>query len=180
MVVAHPDDCVIFGWPIVKYFKHWDWTIVYLTHKETDVRAKEIKQFWQTEDIKTVFCGYEDHPRDLLNKKIVTFDTAKAQTDLAQCSTGFDIIVTHGETGEYHHPHHIFVHTVIEKIDVPMIYFNNTESEFVITEEMYGNVQPDLSKLPIHRSVIEMFQHRHVGKYKLSPKAQNLIASLHN
>lgn len=175
LVVAHPDDCVIFGWPIIKYYKQWEWTIIYLTHQEHTPRAQEVKRFWQNENIKTLFCGYEDHPQDLAKNEIVTFDADEAKQKIKELANGFDIIVTHNEDGDYGHPHHVLVHGAMIELGTPKIYFSNTADDFCITESMYDDAKPDMESLPLHRSVIEMFEDRHQGKYKLSAEVLDLI-----
>lgn len=168
MVVAHPDDCVIYGWPIIKYFKNWHWNILYLTHREEDARAREIKKFWADHNVNTEFCGYEDHHRDLDHGRLMTFDEQQAKESLKHKANGFDVIVTHGSSGEYGHIHHRLVHSAMEELDTPKIYFSDGTDDLCITSDMYNEEHPDLKRLPLHRAVIEMFDQRHTGKYKLS------------
>ena len=60
MVVAHPDDCIIFGWPFVRLYGNVNWKILYLTYTDTSDRGAEIKNFWQHYNITVDFCGVED------------------------------------------------------------------------------------------------------------------------
>ena len=170
MIVAHPDDCVIYGWPIIKYCHRWQWKIVYLTHDEQHIRAQEIKKFWAEHNIRTEFCGYEDHHRDLDAGRLLTFDEQQAKDTVKHRCKGLDVIVTHGSNGDYGHIHHQLVHSAVQELDIPKIYFSDSIDDLYITSDMYGGVQPDLKKLPLHRKVIEMFNQRHIGKYSLSPQ----------
>ena len=168
MMVAHPDDCVIFGWPIVKQYKHLDWTILYMTYDRGTPRGDEIAKFWQDENVRVDFCGIEDNETDLIQKQIVSFDKDTVKQMIQIKVKQFDVVVTHGQDGEYGHPHHIFCHNTINELDMPKVFFcNGNTANLHIT-----NIQErqDLSKLPLHRKVIEGFEYRYDGFYKTDNK----------
>ena len=168
MMVAHPDDCVIFGWPIVKQYKHLDWTILYMTYDRGTPRGNEIAQFWKDENVSVDFCGIEDNETDLIQKQIVSFDKDKVKQIIQNKVKQFDVVVTHGQDGEYGHPHHIFCHNIINELDVPKVFFcNGNTANLHITDIQE---QQDLSKLPLHREVIEEFEYRYDGFYKTDHK----------
>ena len=52
-LVAHPDDCVIFGWPFIEAHPEFVWQNVYLTYNKQDPRAIEADNFWKTKNIPT-------------------------------------------------------------------------------------------------------------------------------
>jgi|TARA_B110000240_G_C13381918_1_gene402937 LmbE family N-acetylglucosaminyl deacetylase len=170
LVVAHPDDCCIFGWPIVNLTKHnWDWSITYLTYNDTDPRAQEARNFWNQYNIKTTFLGFEDHYRDLEQGYITTFDEALAEESLiANLNKDCALIVTHNEDGEYGHIHHMFVHKIANKMPQPKIYFAND------TNYTLGIRAPefDLDYWPLHKEVIVGFTNRLDGKYHVTPEAR--------
>lgn len=179
VVVAHPDDCVIFAWPLIKMAPSFKWTIIYLTYDESHDRAKEVQYNWGEENIQTKFCGLEDHYRDNDGGELITWDPNEASAKLvAQCS-GYDLIVTHGAKGEYGHIHHKFVHDVMQTINTPKIYFEDQEqANLTVTPEMYYNKQPNLDTWPEHRDVIEMFKDRTTGNYKVTDEAQTVLNTL--
>ena len=179
VVVAHPDDCVIFAWPLMKMAPSFKWTIIYLTYDESHDRAGEVQYNWSEENIQTKFCGLEDHYRDNEEGELITWDPNEASAKLvAQCS-GYDLIVTHGAKGEYGHIHHKFVHDVMQQINTPKIYFEDQDqANLIVTPEMYYNKQPNLDTWPEHRDVIEMFKDRTTGNYKVTDEAQTVLNTL--
>ena len=179
VVVAHPDDCVIFAWPLIKMAPSFKWTIIYLTYDESHIRAKEVQYNWGEENIETKFCGLEDHYRDNEAGKLITWNPSEASDKLVAQCLGYDLIVTHGAKGEYGHIHHKFVHDVMETIDTPKIYFEDQDqANLIVTPEMYFNKQPNLDTWSEHREVIEMFKDRTTGNYKVSADAQSILNTL--
>lgn len=162
IAVAHPDDCVIFAWPIVNYKPEWTWEIVYLTYNATDSRAKEAQAFWHQYNIPTTFLGFEDHYRDLEQKKITTFDEVYANFKMQTALTYADLVVTHNPNGDYGHPHHILVSNAVTASGNPFIYFAGTDN---FDLEITGQPQFDTAQWPLHREVIEGFRDRHIGRY---------------
>ena len=171
MIVAHPDDCVIFAWPLMRKYPKFQWSIVYLTYQDQDSRAREMKRFWTQYSIPTHFCGFVDDYRDLETQSI-SFDINEARQELQDWAREFDLIVTHNRDGDYGHLHHQFVHDCLQCIPVPQIYFASTFNNNCVIEssECY-----DLECLPLHRSVIEGFQDRHTGRYYITQSAQQVL-----
>lgn len=172
LVVAHPDDCCIFAWPLINQtMNDWDWSIVYMTYTATDPRALEANQFWNQYNIETTFLGFEDHYRDLEQGFISTFNIdAARESIISNClATHCDLIVTHNADGEYGHIHHMFIHNVLQDVPVPKIYFAGT------TNATHAIQAPsfDLSQWPLHKEVIEGFQDRLTGRYQL-PNDSNI------
>lgn len=160
--VAHPDDCVIFAWPFIRKYSHYNWTIVYLTYNEQDERAQEAQKFWQQYDVDTVFLGHIDHYRDLEQGVITTFNTELAEYKLLSALQDADLILTHNADGDYGHIHHKFVHECIAKLYTPQVYF---ASDFNCDTEIISEAF-DIEQWPIHKSVIQEFQDRHIGRYQ--------------
>jgi len=176
MVVAHPDDCVIFGWPIIKKYPTIVWEILYLTYDEEQPRGREIKNFWKSQGISVDFCGITDNHNDLDCNKIISFDKDTAKEKLLNKIKIYDLLVTHGDSGEYGHPHHIFVHNVLKQIDIPKIFFSNGHEANIHIDSLKLGDQ-DLSKLPLHRDVIEMFPHRYNGFYLCDQNTREILSN---
>jgi hypothetical protein len=176
MVVAHPDDCVIFGWPIIKKYPTIAWQILYLTYDEEKPRGKEIKNFWKSQGISVDFCGIIDNHVDLDSGKIISFDENAAKKKLFNKITICDLLITHGDDGEYGHPHHIFVHNVLKQINITKIFFSNS-GEANIHIDSSGLGDQDLSKLPLHRDVIEMFPYRYNGFYLCDQNTKEILSN---
>ena len=162
LVVAHPDDCVIFAWPCIKYKSAWNWRIVYLTYNKHDARAQEASAFWDSQGISTEFLGFEDHYRDLEQGEITTFNKTVAKTRLHMAIDTADVILTHNPDGDYGHIHHQFVNACVVELNIPAIYFASTHNCDTVIKD-----QPtfDISMWPLHKEVIEGFQDRHIGRY---------------
>lgn len=156
-MVAHPDDCVIFGMGFINRYRHWDWSICYLTYKNTDPRGREITRFWQSRGVTTKFLQYQDNPQDLeLNQ--LNFDLASAERDIAQAITNRDLVLTHNHMGEYGHPHHKFVHSAVTARHKRVVYFSIGQGN------VSYSVPPDaysLTELPLHKDAVE--QHHSTG-----------------
>ena len=101
-------------------------------------------------------------------KQIVSFDKDKVKQIIQNKVKQFDIVITHGQDGEYGHPHHLFCHNTINELDMPKVFFcNGNTANLHITDIQE---QQDLSKLPLHREVIEGFEYRYDGFYKTDNK----------
>ena len=174
LVVVHPDDCVIFGWPIIKKYNGIQCKILYMTYNAEEPRGKEIKEFWNAHGISVDFCGVVDNHVDLDGGTIVSFDKGEVKEKLLKLAGGYDILVTHGEDGEYGHPHHVFVHQIIRMIDTPQIYFSDGHDANLLIDAN-GMGEQDLSKLPLHREVIEGFIHRYNGSYHCDSQAKGIL-----
>jgi len=160
-MVAHPDDCIIFAWHYIMTNKENDWHICYLTYKEPDARATEIKKFWQHHGITTSFLGFVDNFQDLVTGQI-SFDQNQARRLIEEKCQGYDLILTHNERGDYGHLHHCFVHDSVIKENKQVVYFG-TEQEH--NHKCTTHKQYDLNLLPLHREVIANFGFRKTNYY---------------
>lgn len=172
MVVAHPDDCVIFGFPLYSTHKQFDWTICYLTYKKWELRAHEITGFWNKRSVTTKFLGFTDDFK-FVKQGTTGFNEEEAREKILESLNGFDLVVTHNIDGEYGHVHHIFVHNVVKEIDIPQIYFAGVENcnyQCICQANEYS-----LNELPVHEEVIAGFQDRHIGRYIVTEQARKLL-----
>lgn len=163
VIVAHPDDCIIFAYSLMYQHPKLDWSICYLTYTEHTIRGRELKEFWNKRNIPTVFLGYVDDWHDIENKKI-SFDEEQARLDIQQVAQGQDIVVTHDANGDYGHIHHIFVHDVIVGCHSNVITFagiGQGTTRYTIPAGIYS-----LDEFPTHREVIEGFHRNgHINEY---------------
>jgi LmbE family N-acetylglucosaminyl deacetylase len=164
VLVAHPDDCVIFARPFVDAHPDYEWSIVYLTYDYDDIRATEMSRYWNARNIPTKFLGFIDDYTDIENNEL-SFSAELAESAIKH-AVDADLILTHFEDGDYGHIHHKFVNTVANKIDVPKVYFAST---FNYTDE-YVTTPLDLDQFPLHRTVIEGFKDRDTGRYIITRK----------
>ena len=113
-LVAHPDDCVIFGLSYIHHHPEHDWTIGYLTYTNRDPRGAELAAFWQRRSIGTVFLGFEDHWHDNEQKQFTRWTEERAKRACWNLAKDFDLVLTHNETGDYGHIHHVLVHNSVQ------------------------------------------------------------------
>jgi len=152
-MVAHPDDCVIFGYSYIHNHPEYNWTIGYLTYTESDPRGSELAAFWQRRNIPTVFLGYVDDYRDLETGQL-SFDFVQAEQDIQQLTQQYDLVLTHDEHGDYGHLHHVFVHDCAKEHNCLVTFagVNSGNVRFSVPVGTYS-----LSELPGHRDVISGF-----------------------
>jgi len=151
-MVAHPDDCIIFGYSYIYNHPEYTWTIGYLTYTELDARGAEIAAFWQRRNVRTVFLGYVDDHRDLENQQL-SFDAVAARLGIQNLVSQFDLVLTHNQHGEYGHLHHVFVNNCVQHSR--LVTFADVDGgtvKFGVPGQAY-----DLIELPNHRDIIENF-----------------------
>ena len=173
-LVAHPDDCVIFAWPFIEAHPEFEWVIVYLTYKETDARAKEVKQYWNKKGIVTAFMGHKDHYKDLETGRFNFWDAGLVGEHVKTCVEAInpDLILTHNQDGDYGHIHHMFVNQIANTIGKPKVYFAST---FNYNVQYVVQTPIEVNELPLHKDVIEQFTDRNLGLYIVTPEAETLI-----
>lgn len=174
VVVAHPDDCVIFANPLIENTPNVHWTIVYLTYQDWNPRAKEMRQYWNSRAIPTIFLGYEDDYRDTETGKL-SFNVEQAEKEIINFCANYDVILTHNVDGDYGHIHHKFVNATVAKANKPTVTFAST---FNCNYTCTGS-DIDLDCFPLHREVIVGFEDRTTGRYSVDPKTQELLG-IHN
>ena len=174
--VAHPDDCVIFAYSLIKHFVSLDWHIVYLTYQLGHPRADEFARFWQQRNITTQFLGFQDTYDDV-EQDCISFDSGRARTAVEQSLHFADIVLTHDSDGDYGHPHHRFMHQcAYEMYGDDLITFakpNRGSHTYSITDTDY-----DQQQLPLHYNVIKSFHAvTHTNSYDIPPKIYNRITN---
>jgi hypothetical protein len=161
-LVAHPDDCVIFGYSYMHNHPEMDWTICYLTYNEWDPRGCELRDFWHKRDIVCVFLGYTDDYRDIKNKKI-SFDEEQARREIGNIIQSYDLVLTHDESGDYGHIHHVFVHDCAKDHPNLVTFARPGEGKtYALPASMYS-----VDELPMHGDIVKGFHStEHKNSYK--------------
>lgn len=173
-LVAHPDDCVIFAWPFIEAHPEFEWIIVYMTYREHEPRAKEVKAYWDRRGIVTAFMGHKDDFYDQQTSKFNFWEPALVGEHVRVCVEAMNpaLILTHNVDGDYGHIHHMFVHQIAEVIGRPSVYFAST---FNYNTEYQVVTPVATDELPLHREVIEGFQDRNIGRYIVTPEAELIL-----
>jgi LmbE family N-acetylglucosaminyl deacetylase len=160
VLVAHPDDCVIFASAYMDAHPEYEWDIVYLTHHWWEKRAREMTRYWRRRGIKTKFLGFKDHGRDLGSLTLKTWAEDSAIKTLRKIAIKYDFILTHGEEGEYGHPHHCVIHKAVKDFNVSKVYFSLDESDLAYPTNIA------LKELPRHAESILIHANTGISYYK--------------
>ena len=173
VMVAHPDDCVIFAYSFMHQYRQLDWTVCYLTYTESDARGREFAEFWKQRGVATKFLGYVDDYRDIEANKI-SFDTGAAAESIKEAIQGQDIVLTHDCCGDYGHLHHVFVNQTVCWNHNQVVCFAGTKQgnvKYSVEPGVYN-----LDELPLHRDVIAGFhQHTHINEYTVNERTKKIL-----
>jgi LmbE family N-acetylglucosaminyl deacetylase len=173
VMVAHPDDCVIFAYSFMHAYPQLEWTVCYLTYKADDYRGSELKAFWDHRGIATRFLGYVDNWQDIENKQI-SFDEAHAWIDIQEAVSDQAIVVTHNAEGDYGHLHHVFVHNAVLDYHPNAVTFSKIgegNAQYTVPPGSYT-----LDELPEHGKIIAGFhQTEHANEYFIPNTVKELL-----
>lgn len=172
-MVAHPDDCVIFGWSFMYNQAHMHWTVAYLTYESSADRGRELASFWQRRGIPCVFLGHTDDHRDLATGRC-SFDQNQARQQIQSLIADYDIVLTHDSQGDYGHLHHRFVHDCVVSVHARTITFAPITGSGMLFHVPSGGL--DINELPLHAAIIRDFhQHQHANRYHVPECCMHLL-----
>lgn len=172
IIVAHPDDCLIFGYSLFKTYPQHQWKICYLTYNCTDPRGKEFELFWSRRGVSTQFLGFVDDWHDIENKKI-SFNESQAKTDIINAIHDQDFVVTHNHLGDYGHIHHVFVNRCVTTHHSNVITFEGPGKGNLVCK--LNSVDYVLSEFPMHADIVMSFHaNQHQNEYHV-PEHVKLI-----
>ena len=161
-LVAHPDDCVIFGYSYIYNHPELNWHICYLTYCEWESRGRELKEFWHQRGIPCIFLGYTDDYRDIENKKI-SFNEEQARREIGNITQSYDVILSHDKEGDYGHIHHEFVHDCVKHHPRLVTFAKPGQgTTYIVPSDAYS-----LDEMPMHRDIVKSFHtEQHRNSYK--------------
>jgi hypothetical protein len=162
-MVAHPDDCVIFGYSFIYRYQKLDWTIGYLTYTEESPRGSEMAAFWRRRGIKTVFLGFEDDYADQQQQRLTRWSGNVARQRIQELAQGAELVLTHDAAGDYGHIHHQLVHNALANHEnlVTFAPHGQGTNRLVIPPGVY-----DPSEMPTHSDIISSFHSMgHINEY---------------
>lgn len=152
-LVAHPDDCVIFGYSYIWHHSEHEWTVAYLTYTEHHARGAEFQQFWNRRNIATVFLGFEDHWHDNEQKQYTRWTEESAQQACWRLAKDYDLVLTHDQRGDYGHIHHSLVYDAVKWHPQLVVFAPPGQGqEYHLPANAYS-----LDELPLHRDIIAGF-----------------------
>ncbi len=179
MIVAHPDDEIIFGGLILSRYQHQSWTILCVTNASHVQRSTEFIKV-----MSVLGCSYEmwdyNDPCTINRKHLcrnglclscLTYPNNNYHDDLRQylLTNGYKYrrIISHNINGEYGHPHHIMVgqtiQNLISEFELNVKYYQFHLSKHKIKYK-YCNFKHRL--LQIYQSQIaDIRHHKNIYKY---------------
>ena len=160
VLVAHPDDCVIFASGYMDAHPEYEWTIKYLTCWRFHKRGREMSKYWRKRGEKPRYLGFKDHGRDLGLNGLHTWSEAEALRVLRREAQGYELILTHNEEGEYGHPHHRVVHKAVKDLPVAKVYFSMDHNDLAFPLNIA------IEELPRHAESIRIHAASGVAYYK--------------
>jgi glycosyltransferase involved in cell wall biosynthesis len=111
LVVAHPDDELLwFGGTILSH-QDYDWTIACVTYNGQTARGRDFLQVCRELRAHGVLLSLEDAPAALLDEEALEH---KLRQLAAQRQ--WHVVFTHNANGEYGHPHHRQVSRIVRKL----------------------------------------------------------------
>ena len=119
MIVAHPDDELIFGG--AELIKHGpEYKVICLTNKSNEIRSKEFKMVMEKLNVGSwEMLDYEDtlHPTQQLDLEVILM------------SKKWEKIVTHNPIGEYGHPQHKLVFDTVLNLTKDFYVFGKSQQK---------------------------------------------------
>ena len=112
MIVAHPDDEVVFGF---RDLIHNQVTVISITNGNNEIRKKEFFNVIAAVGAKGHMLNYVDSPDDTWSSVAVEDfynNHIKALVKDACGLSRYELLVSHGSDGEYGNKQHIRVHTI--------------------------------------------------------------------
>jgi hypothetical protein len=153
-LVAHPDDCLIFGYHYIRGHGRHRWRIAYLILADDSPRVEEMRRYWARHSIEvsSLDLPHDPPPADVTAGRCsIPYEVAREA--VANAVRGHDLVLTHGEGGEYGHPHHRFLHRLVRDLGVPFVAFDVGPD----APERCGFPRDDQESLPLHRRAIRRF-----------------------
>lgn len=164
-LVAHPDDCVIFGYSYIYNHAEHEWTVGYLTYTDQHARGQELAQFWSRRGVNTVFLGLEDHWHDNEQQRFTRWDATHAQTLCWNLASQYDLVLTHDAEGDYGHIHHRLVHNAVRHHPGLVTFAPPGQGHtLTVPAQAYS-----LEELPMHAEIVSSFHpNQHRNSYRES------------
>lgn len=165
-IVAHPDDCVIFGWTFMHHHPGLAWSIVYLTYTADSDRGRELREFWNQRRIPTTFLGFRDDYQDQEQGRLLHWTREQAQEACWTAVRDADLVLTHAEDGDYGHIHHCVVHDAVTRHPrlVTFAPVNDGDCCYHLPADAWQD-----HELPRHASIVRGFHPgQHVNSYAMS------------
>ena len=171
-LVAHPDDCLIFGHHFITSNPKFKWKIIYLTHTVDHNRFAEMLYYWNSKGIPAATLGFIDDWY-AVNKGKLGFKKSDAVAAIKKATEGYDLLLTHNFKGEYGHPHHLLINKAVEKIKIPKVYFGDYP-DYCNLLYKYDEDPFDINEFWLHQPVLKDCDIR-TYKYFVTDEAKAIL-----
>ena len=128
MIVAHPDDESLFGGAALL---EGGWKVICVTNGDNPIRRAEFEKVMETTNSEFEMWDYYD-------RYTVPLDEAKLSQDLLQTiqKQRWEKVATHNQEGEYGHPHHIQIHSLVKSF-VGNLWTFNFRGSIMLPDEIW-------------------------------------------
>jgi hypothetical protein len=153
-LVAHPDDCLIFGYHYILGHREYRWSIAYLVSANDSKRVEEMRGYWlrHSIDVFSLDLPHDPPPADVTRGRC-SIPYLQARDSVAATVCDYDLVLTHGEAGEYGHPHHRFLHRIMKDLGLPFVAFDVGADPPLV----FSVPRDDQESLQLHRRAIQRF-----------------------
>jgi LmbE family N-acetylglucosaminyl deacetylase len=128
MIVAHPDDEIIFGG--ASLLLESGWKVICVTNGDHPIRAQEFRQAMNAVNAYYEIWNYNDKRYGNFNESL------PKQIKRSLQGTPFRKIVTHNRMGEYGHPQHKALSQIMmDLVEKNLFHFHR--SSFVLSEDLW-------------------------------------------
>lgn len=123
MIVAHPDDEILFGGQ--ELIKTSEWLVICLTNGNNNKRRQQFCKVMESLSLSAQIWNYPDQPGlskdNRLAEKLWEPFVPEIQSRLSRILSAQDFqqVVTHNRFGEYGHKHHQLTHCLVKEIVPP-------------------------------------------------------------
>lgn len=110
VIVAHPDDEIIWCGGLIRRHPEWNWTVLSLCRGDDGDRAPRFLRACQAIGASGVICNLDDSspPIEIRPRQDIGRHVAEHLGGVP-----WDLCLTHGMNGEYGHPRHVQVHSAV-------------------------------------------------------------------
>lgn len=158
MVVAHPDDEIIFGG--AHLLREKNWMVVCITNGDNKTRRQEFKKIMKQVGVAHQIWSYRD-------TYSYNFDSTALQRDLQKLlkTHHFKKVVTHGLCGEYGHPQHQIIGQIMRKIVPHNLYTFSFSKKRLPSKLIRKKIQLINGYSSQIRTIKELIRNDSLGKY---------------
>ena len=156
-MVAHPDDCLIFGYHYILSHRQYQWTIGYLILDDHSPRVEEMRSYWARHeiDVFSLDLPHDPPPSDLSNGRC-SIPFRQATDTIEAVVRDYDHLLSHGRPGEYGHPHHVFLHGIMRDLGRSFVAFDVGPD----APQSFGVPRDEYETLTLHHRAIRNFVKR--------------------